>query len=201
MPETKNYSGRVGLDNFYYAVLDEDDKVTADEPTRVKFVQQMNIEFAQEIVKAHGDNKTAEIAVANGDVNVTTQFHTVPQQDQDIIFGAEVVDGISAYGGDDTPPYIAMVCEVTHNDGSSSWLGLAKGKFTRPSEENNTKGDGVEFASDSVSGEFMEREIEGFKTNKSYLKGHDSKDSTTARDAIFQKIFGLPHPDASGPAA
>lgn len=192
--ENKKYSGRVGVTNFYYAVLDDNDQIINDEPERIRFLQNMNVEFSQEIAKAHGDNQTAEIAVANGDVNVTTQFHSIPQEDQDIIFGAEVVDGVSAYGADDVPPYIAIVCQVSHNDGSSSWLGLTKGKFTRPSEENQTKADGVEFASDSVSGEFMARAVEGFTGDKSYLKGYEESGETAVRDTIFQKVFGTAFP-------
>ena len=199
MAETKKYSGRVGVTNFYYAVLNDDNTIVGEAPERIRFLQNMNIEFAQEISKAHGDNQTAEIAVANGDVNVTTQFHSIPQVDQDIIFGAEVVDGISSYGGDDTPPYIALVCEVTHNDGSSSWLGLPKGKFTRPSEENQTKADGVEFASDSVSGEFMDRDVDGYEKPKSYLKGYEETGSTAVRDALFQKVFGTAFPGTPDP--
>lgn len=189
----EKYSGRVGVDNFYYAVLDDNDQATGT-PKRIKFLQNMNIEFSQEMSKAYGDNRTAELAVANGDLNVTTQFHTIPQADQNIIFGAEVVDGVSSYGGDDVPPYIAVVCEVTHNDGSSSWLGLTKGKFTRPSEENQTKSDGIEFASDSVSGEFMDRKVEGFSSMKSYLKGYEEAGQTKVRDAIFRKIFNKAFP-------
>lgn len=192
---TKNYSGRVGVTNFYYMVLDDTDAAVGTAPERIEFLQNMSIEFTQEIARAYGDNRTAEIAVANGPVNVTTQFHNIPQIDQDVIFGAEVVEGVSAYGGDDNPPYVALVCEVTHNDGSSSWLGLPKGKFTRGAEENTTSEDSIEFANDSVTGEFMERDLPSYETAKSYIKGMDGKDETTKRDFVFNEIFGVGHPD------
>lgn len=192
----KKYSGKIGVTNFYYAVLNDKDEIVGTEPERIRYLQQASIEFTQEISKAYGDNQVAEIAVSNGAVTVSTQFHSVPQVDQDIIFGSEVVGGISAYGGDDTPPYIAIVYEVSHNDGSSSWLGLTKGKFTRPSEESSTKQESVEFGSDTVSGEFMDRMIDGFQKPKSYLKGFDEAGATTNRDAIFQKVFKTPYPGA-----
>lgn len=192
----KKYSGKIGVTNFYYAVLNDKDEIVGTAPERIRYLQQASIEFTQEISKAYGDNQVAEIAVSNGAVTVSTQFHSVPQVDQDIIFGSEVVEGISAYGGDDTPPYIAIVYEVSHNDGSSSWLGLTKGKFTRPSEESSTKQESVEFGSDTVSGEFMDRMIDGFQKPKSYLKGFDEPGATTNRDAIFQKVFKTPYPGA-----
>lgn len=196
----KKYAGKIGIDNFYYAVLDDNDSVVGLAPERIEFLQQASIEFSQEIVRAYGDNRTAEIAVSNGNLSVSTQFHTVPQEDQDVIFGAEVVEGISAYGGNDTPPNIAVVFEVTHSDGGSSWLGLAKGKFTRPTEEGATKEDSITFGSDSVSGEFIDRDVDGFTEPKSYLKGYDAKGETASRDAIFQKVFGLAYPVETVPA-
>lgn len=194
MAEEKRYSGKIGVTNFYYGVLDDNDQMVAVAPERIRYLQEASIEFTQEIARAYGDNEVAEIAVANGPLSVTTQFHTVPQEDQDVIFGAEVVEGISAYGGDDNPPYIAVVYEVTHNDGSASWLGLTKGKFMRPSDENTTREDSIEFGSDSVSGEFMNREVEGFEKPKSYLKGFDAPGETTVRDKMFQLVFGTVYP-------
>lgn len=189
----KKYSGKVGVTNFYYAVLDDSDKAQGS-PERIKFLQNASIEFSQEISRAYGDNTTAELAVANGPLSVTTQFHNVPQEDQDIIYGAEVVEGISAYGGDDNPPYIACALQVTHENGDSSWIGLAKGKFMRSSEENNTKEDSVEFGNDSTEGEFMDRQVAGYSKPKSYLKGYEAKGETEIRDTLFQKVFGSTFP-------
>lgn len=189
----KKYSGKVGVTNFYYAVLDENDQATGT-PERIKYLQNANIEFTQEISKAFGDNTIAEIAVSNGAVEVTSGFHNVPQEDQNAIFGSEVVEGISSYGGDDNPPYIALVYQATHNDGSSSWLGLAKGKFTRSPEEDTTKEDSIEFGADEVSGEFMDRDIEGFSKPKSYIKGYEEAGETDIRDKVFNMIFGSAFP-------
>ncbi len=189
----KKYSGKVGVTNFYYAVLDGSDQVVG-EPERIRFLQEASIEFSQEISRAYGDNTTAELAVANGPLSVTTQFHNVPQEDQDTIYGAEKADGLSAYGGDDNPPYIACALQVTHENGDSSWIGLTKGKFMRASEENSTKEDSVEFGNDSTEGEFMDRAVNGFNNPKSYLKGYEEKDDTEIRDALFQKVFGASFP-------
>lgn len=190
MANTKNYSGKVNVTEFHYAVLGSDDTVTG-EVNRIKFLQNVNIEFSQEISRAYGDGKTAELAISNGPVSLSTTFHNIPQEYQDELFGAEVVDGVSSYGGEDTPPYVAVAFKVEHNDGGSSWLGLTKGKFMRGNEEGSTKEDSVEFGSDEVSGEFMERKINGFDKDKSYLKGYDAKGETTVKDKIFEFVFGV----------
>lgn len=194
MAENKKYSGRVGVTNFYYAILDNTDAVEGA-PERIKFLQNANVEFSQEISRAYGDNTTAELAVANGPLTVSTQFHNVPQEDQDKIYGAEVSeDGLSSYGGDDNPPYIACALQVTHENGDSSWIGLTKGKFMRSGEENATKEDSVEFASDTTEGEFMDRDVDGYTKPKSYLKGYEESGTTDIRDALFQKVFGAAFP-------
>ena len=51
------------MNEFYYAVLtdDDDQSFTAGEITRIKFLQNIEVEMPQEAMRASGDNGTAEI--------------------------------------------------------------------------------------------------------------------------------------------
>ncbi|WP_110928414.1 major tail protein [Bacillus massiliglaciei] len=191
----KRYRAATGVDRFYYAPLDETGEgITTKAPERVEFLQNIEIEMPQEAVRAYGDNRVAEIAVASGNTSVTSAFHKVPKEDKQVLFGLEVNGGIYAYGSDDEPPYVACVFAKTYQDGSTEWVGLPKGIFLRPNITGQTKEDGVEFSSDEVTAEFMDRDIEGFDKPKSILTGTDEKGETTQRDAIFLAIFGRPFP-------
>lgn len=196
--EKKNYRASTGVDEFIYAVLDETEAaVIKGTPERVKFLQTLNIEMPQEPVRAYGDNKTAEIAVSSGNTSVTAAFHKVPEQDKQVLFGLEkTADGIYAYGSTDTPPYTAVVFAKTYEDGSKEYVGLPKGMFMRPNMEGQTKQDGVEFSSEEITAEFMDRAVEGFEEEKTVIFGRDEKGSTTARDAVYKAVFGVPHPEA-----
>ncbi|MGW8428827.1 major tail protein [Peribacillus simplex] len=117
------------MNEFYYAVLTDDDdhSFTAGEITRIKFLQNIEVEMPQEAMRVYGDNGTAEIAISSGNVTVSTQFHKVPIQDKNILFALETVDGLSSIGGEDGPPYVAAVFTKTFEDGSKEWVGLTKG--------------------------------------------------------------------------
>ena len=60
-------------------------------------------------------------------------------------------------------------------DGSEEWFGLSKGVFTRPNKEGQTKEDGVEFGSDEIEGQFMEREVDGFNEELAVVMAYDEK--------------------------
>lgn len=197
MPEIeKSYKSSTGVEEFYYALLlsETDTTFTTGEISRVKFLQNIEVEIPQEAVRAYGDNRTAEIAVSGGDVSVKTQFHKVPIEDKNVIFGLETADGISSMGSEDNPPYLAVIFAKTFEDGSKEWVGLTKGMFMRSKISGKTKEDKTEFNPEEVTGEFMDRFVEGFSKPKSVLFAADKKGETTNRDALFMKIFGKTYP-------
>lgn len=190
----KNYRAATGVDEFYYGVVG--DGTTADEIERVRFLQNITVEMAQEIVRAYGDNRTAEMATSSGDISVTSQFHTIPIEDKTVLLGLETNNGLTAIGSTDSAPYVGVVFAKTFEDGSREYVGLPKGLFTRPNIEGETKEDGVEFSSEEIEAQFMDREVEGFEGEKSVIFARDEKGETANRDALFMAIFGVPHPDA-----
>lgn len=196
--EEKNYRASTGVDEFYYGEIGDTTEATYIE--RVKFLQNITVEMPQEVVRAFGDNTTAELAVSNGNISVNSTFHKIPIEDKQKLLGWETVEGLTATGSNDNPPYVAVVFAKTYEDGSRQYVGLPKGMFTRPNVTGQTKGESTEFSTEEISAQFMDREIDGFSEEKSVIFGEDKKGSTTNRDAIFQKVFGKPHPDAGTPS-
>ncbi|WP_182200091.1 major tail protein [Paraliobacillus salinarum] len=191
----KNYRASTGVDEFYYGIVD--DGLTAAQLERVKFLQNITVDMPQEVVRAYGDNETAEMAVSSGDVSVNSAFHKIPIEDKQKLLGWEVVEGLTAAGNNDNPPYVGVIFTKTYEDGSKEYVGLPKGIFTRPSITGNTKGQNTEFSNEEISAQFMDREVTGFSKKKSVIFARDAKDSTTNRDALFQKIFGIAHPSTT----
>lgn len=194
----KNYRASTGVDEFYYGILDPTgaDIITGT-PERVEFLQNITIEMPQEAVRAYGDNRTAEIAVSSGAISVTGAFHKIPVEDKARLFGLDTANGLTAFGPTDNPPYVAIIFSKTFEDGSREWVGLTKGVFMRPSINGSTKGEGIEFSSEEITAEFMDREVDGFDEEKSVLFGRDDAGETTQRDALFQAIFGADYPVAA----
>ncbi|MGX0346617.1 phi13 family phage major tail protein [Staphylococcus cohnii] len=198
--EEKNYRSFTGLTEFYYKVHGEDVQQVTD-PERIKYLQEISVSKDQNIEKAYGDNQVAEMAVANGTIEVEAGFHKLPLEDRVALFGLEKSeDGIVSVGND-TPPYVAVIFAKTMEDGSREYVGLPKGLFTFPELEGNTKEDGVEFSSDSTTAEFMQAPVKGFEEEKAMLLGHDAKGTSVMKDAIWEAIFGegkAPENDTTG---
>lgn len=193
----KNYRASTGVDEFYYLELDESTNlgVTSKEIERVKFLQNINVDMPQEPVRAYGDNKTAEIAVASGDVSVTSSFHKIPIEDKERLLGWEKsADGLRGSGASDNPPYVIVVFAKTYEDGHKEYVGLPKGIFTRPAITGATKTGTVEFSSEEIVAQFMDREVKGFTKEHSVITAVDSAGETTQRDALFMNVFGKPYP-------
>src|SRR5690625_4972582 len=129
MAEEKNYRASTGVDEFYYGKGLKGTVV--DEIERVKFLQNINVDMPQEIVRAYGDNTTAEMAVSSGDVSVTSQFHKIPLEDKAYLLGWEKsTEGLLGSGARDNPPYVPVIFAKTYEDGHKEYVGLPQGMFT-----------------------------------------------------------------------
>lgn len=191
----KSYRSFTGLSGFKYKA--EGSTVSTVED--IKYLQEISVSKEQSIEKAYGDNKVAEMAVTNGTVELESTFHKLPLEDRTVLFGLTKSENGVIGVGNNTPPYVAVMFEKTMEDGSIEYVGLPKGIFTFPEMSGNTKEDGVEFSQDQSTGEFMQAEVEGFEEEQTMLLGHDEKGSTTMRDAIYQAVFGIAHPEAGTP--
>ena len=187
----KMTSSFTGLDYFHYKVLNEDAGVKT--PQRIEGLQEITISKDQEVVKAHGDNRTMETAVSNGDVELESGFHTLDLQTKADLFGLESQDGIYAVGND-TPNDVACILVRTNAVGREI-VGLMNGKFTFSEIEGETQSDDIEFSSQSTTGTFIPVDIEGYDQPKAMLMGFDKKGETTALYSIWKKVFGEAHPE------
>lgn len=188
----KVYRSSTGVDGFYYGEIDEStNKLLTDKNIeRVKFLQTINIEMPQEIVRAYGDNKTAEMATSSGDITVSSGFHKIPLEDKERLLGWEKSEGVYAVGSTDISPYVAVIFTRTYENGDKEYVGLPKGLFTRPNVEGNTKEDSVEFSSEEIEAQFMDRKVDGFTEDKSVLFAVDKKGETSNRDKLITMLFG-----------
>lgn len=190
----KTKSSFTGLDNFNYKVLNKAGS-TVKQPTRIVGLQEITISKEQEIVKAHGDNRTLETAVSNGDVELESGFHTLPLEDRAELFGLEVDENGIVAVGSDTPNDVAVILERTNADGREV-VGLMSGKFTFAEVEGSTQSDEVEFSSQSTTGTFIPVDVEGYEQPKAMFLGFDPNGSNQALHSIWKKVFGEDHPDA-----
>ncbi|PCF54162.1 hypothetical protein B5C08_11455 [Staphylococcus delphini] len=178
----------IGVTNFYWAPIKTDDgsKWEVKGGHRTRFLKEIEVDRPQETEEEYGDNIVAATAVSNGKLSVKTTFVSIPAEQKAFLAGAKKGEGGFKYGANDIPPDVAVVFERTNHDGSSEWVGLFKGKFTRPSLNGQTKQDKVEFQNDEVEGSFVDRLFD----ESSHVTGFDKKGEHKGRDYVFTETFG-----------
>ncbi|HEC2144665.1 TPA: Ig-like domain-containing protein [Staphylococcus delphini] len=178
----------IGVTNFYWAPIKTDDGSNWEVKGghRTRFLKEINVDRPQETEEEYGDNIVAATAVSNGKLSVKTTFVSIPAEQKAFLAGAKKGEGGFKYGANDIPPDVAVVFERTNHDGSSEWVGLFKGKFTRPSLDGQSKKDKVEFQNDEVEGSFVDRLFD----ESSHVTGFDKKGEHKGRDYVFTETFG-----------
>lgn len=193
------YNANTGLSEVWYAVLEEESNATVklSPIDMIDYLKEMSFEIGEELTRGYGSNKTAEVAKSGGEPTLNLTFHKLPMSVQEKILGlTKHKTNTKVFGATGTKKivYVAVAFARTMEDGSKEWFGFAKGVFTKPNKEGQTKEGGVEFGQDEIEGQFMERFIDGFEEKEAVIMTYDEAGETDGRDTVFQSIFGQGYP-------
>lgn len=160
---------RIGCDNLVYAKMTtEDTESTAPSygtVTPAPGVMSVNINpnGAQETLFA--DDGPMETASTLGKIEVEIQKAALTTQNKADLLGHQIdAKGAIVYGDSDVPPWVAIGFRTLKSNGNYRYVWLYKGKFTEPEDANETKGDSINFQTDTISGQFT-------RLNMSYAVG------------------------------
>lgn len=151
---------RIGCDNLVYAPMTTED--TAEqapvygEVVRAIGVMSLNINpnGAQETLFA--DDGPMETASTMGKIDVEIQkAELTPQNKADLLGHQFDSKGGLVYADSDVAPWHAIGFRTLKSNGNYRYVWLYKGKFTEPEDANETKGDSINFQSDTISGQFV----------------------------------------------
>lgn len=150
---------RIGCDNLVYAVMTTED--TADqapvygEVTKAPGVMSININPNGSLETLFADDGPMESAATLGRIEVEIQKNELTSQNKADLLGHEIdTNGAVVFADSDVPPYVAIGFRTLKSNGKYRYVWLYKGKFTEPEDNNETKGDGINFQSDTISGQF-----------------------------------------------
>ena len=150
---------RIGCDNLVYAKMTTEDTASAapvyGEVTKAPGVMSININPNGSLETLFADDGPMETATTLGKIDVEIQKNELTTQNKADLLGHEI-DGKGAvvYGDSDVPPYVAIGFRTLKSNGKYRYVWLYKGKFTEPEDANETKGDSINFQSDTISGQF-----------------------------------------------
>lgn len=197
---------RIGCDNLVYAIMDTEDTATSapvyGDPKPAPGVMHVNINPNPSLETLFADDGPMETATTLGNIDVEIQKNELTTENKADLLG-HTIDGNGAlvYGDSDVPPYVAIAFRTLKSNGKYRYIWLYKGKFTDPEETNETKGDSINFQTDTISGQFVklnyQYEINGKKVRpwKYELDGDNKDAKTETMEAWFDSVQ-MPTPAA-----
>lgn len=191
---------RIGVDKLHYAMMKTEDtlttKPTYDVPKSAPGVMSVNINPNGTIETLFADDGPYETATTTGQVSVEIQKNQLKTTEKADLLGHVVdADGGIVYSTNDVPPYVAVMFRTLRSNGKYRYVVLYKGKFIDPEDNNETKGDGINFQSETISGNFVKLNTElkyaegksGFPW-KYELDEEDENASSTKLAAWFSQV-------------
>lgn len=150
---------RIGCDNLVYAKMTTEDTDSvapvygAVTPALGVMSVNINPNGAQETLFA--DDGPMETASTLGKIEVEIQKSELTTQNKADLLGHQIdAKGALVYGDSDVPPWVAIGFRTLKSNGNYRYVWLYKGKFTEPEDANETKGDSINFQTDTISGQF-----------------------------------------------
>lgn len=163
---------RIGCDNLVYAKMTTEDTVSTAPvyatPTAAPGVMSININPNASMETLFADDGPMESAGTLGKIEVEIKKNELTAANKADLLG-HIVDsnGGLVYGDSDVPPFVAIGFRSLKSNGNYRYVWLYKGKFVDPEDNNETKGDGINFQTETIKGQFL-------KLNKAYTVGTKS---------------------------
>lgn len=160
---------RIGCDHLVYALMTTEDSAT-QAPTYgpVKSaigVMSLNINPNGSQETLFADDGPMETASTLGKIEVEIQKAQLTTENKADLLGHTVDSrGALVYSDNDVAPWVAIGFRTLKSNGNYRYVWMYKGKFTEPEDNNETKGDSINFQNDTISGQFA-------KLNKEYTVG------------------------------
>lgn len=189
---------RIGVDHLVYASMTTEDTATTDPVygpiTAAPGVMSININPNGALATLFADDGPYEVASTLGNIEVAVQKAQLTTENKADLLGHGIdSNGGLVYGDNDTPPWTAIAFRTLKTNGLYRYVWLYKGRFVDPEDNNETKGDTINFQSDTINGQFV-------KLVKEYTFGTPSRttrpwkyemdaDSPTASESVMGAWF------------
>lgn len=151
---------RIGVSNFHYAKMTKEETLTEaptyEAPTSAPGLMSLNINPNAGMDTLFADDGPFETATTIGNIEVEVQKNALTTQNKADLLGKVVDDrGGLVSSSTDIPPWVAIGFKSLKSNGNYRYCWLYKGKFMDPEDNNETKGDSINWQSDTITGNFV----------------------------------------------
>ena len=149
---------KIGLNNFRYGILTEaqDGTPSYDGAKKPAKAVSCNVSISNNDAKLYADDAVAESDTSFQSGTVTIGIDDEDQTTMADMLGHTVSDGEMVRKSDDTAPYVGLGRVIVKMVGGVYKYKvefLYKVKFGEPSQEDNTKGESLEFSTSEMEGQ------------------------------------------------
>ncbi|MGL5717323.1 MAG: major tail protein [Paraclostridium sp.] len=217
-------SMRIGVDNVVVAILKQDTtgtdpKVLYGDQTNTEGkkltkgifalpgVQALNINPNMSLEVAFFDDGPGDVASTLGAIEVSFTKSSLSPKEKSLLLGKKAFkigdkSGVVS-SSNDIPPWVAIGFRTLRSDGTYRYVWLLKGKFMEPEDNNETKGDSINFQSEEIVGRFVKTNKEFEVTNKDHTGSGSGKvkinpwkveaeSNDTSAATLIEKWFDAP---------
>lgn len=180
----------IGLDRFYYALLNSDTTASVSYQTPVALKGALTVAYNpnSEVATLFADDGPYDTAETIGEIELEVGIADINQEDYAAIMGHTVAGGVMNELATDQPVDVAFGFRAKRSNGGYSYFWFLKGKFSKPSMDHETKGDAIAWQTPTMNGKFAAREYDG--RYKSSTRD-DATDYTAAvGTAWFTSVYG-----------
>lgn len=151
---------RIGCDNLVYALMTTEDTATSapvyGEVVPAPGVMSVNINPNASQDTLFADDGPMDSATTLGKIDVEIKKNELTTKNKADLLGHTIdANGGLVYGDSDVPPFVAMGFRSLKSNGNYRYVWLYKGKFVDPEDNNETKGDSINFQADTIKGQFV----------------------------------------------
>lgn len=180
----------IGLDNFYYAILNSDTTAGISYQTPVALKGALTVAYNpnSEVATLFADDGPYDTAETIGEIELEVGIADISQEDYAAIMGHTITGGVMAENSTDQPIDIAFGFRAKRSNTGYGYYWFLKGKFNKPSMDHETKGDTINWQTPTMTGKFTTRVYDGLYK---YSTRDDATDYTAAiGSAWFSSVYG-----------
>lgn len=150
----------IGLRDVHTAILTSDEKGTAPVyeapvPLVGAIAARVNPNASNSTLFA--DDGPFDSAATIGEIGLELNVATLTLEQQARLLGHKITGGILRRNAGDTPPWLAVGYRSLKSNGKFQYVWNLKGKFNLPEQNNQTKGDSIEWNTPTINGAFVKR--------------------------------------------
>lgn len=177
----------IGLKNLYWAELTDEATQTYGTPVKLSPAIEANIEIPTESATLYGDDRAVEAADSLGDIEIELNVADLLPEHYVLLLGkTKNADGVIIDKIDDVAPYGALLFEMPKADGNKKMWSYYKTKFQVPGTEATTKGDSVEFQTQTINGKAFPNTAGQYRV---WIDTSDADTDAAVADAWYTSVY------------